>query len=50
MGASTPHRIPGGRQVIPQVCGHAWHDMTIINMKLFGTHQFPQTRCKLSYY
>jgi len=22
-GASTPHGIPGGRQVIPQVCGHA---------------------------
>jgi len=21
-GASTPHGIPGGRQVIPQVCGH----------------------------
>jgi len=22
-GASTPHENPGGRQVIPQVCGHA---------------------------
>jgi len=39
-GARTPHEIPGGRQMIPKVCGHAWHDMTTINMKLFGTHQF----------
>jgi len=40
-GASIPHRIPGGGQGIPQVCGHAWYDMTTINMKLFETHQFP---------
>jgi len=37
-GVSTPHGSPGGRQVIPQECGHAWYYITTINMKLIWTH------------
>ena len=40
-GASIPHEISGGRHVNSQECGHTWHDMITINMKLFRTHQFP---------
>jgi len=41
-GANTPHRIPGGHQVIPQVCGHAWLDKTTINITLQDPLVFPE--------